>query len=98
MLNSRGFSTLGKLVNLIFARIITGCQIGLGVELLRGVQLSYGRLGIVIHPRATIGEDVVIGNGVTIGGTTKKRWSTSYWQRLFDNHRRSNSGPFGLGI
>ena len=72
LLNSKGFPSLGKLVNLLFVRIISGCQIGLGVELQRGVQLSYGGLGVVIHPRATIGEDVVIGDDVTIGGTTKK--------------------------
>ncbi len=71
-LNSKGFSTLGKLVNLIFVRIISGCQIGLGVKLPRSVKLGYGGLGVIIHPKAIIGEDVIIDAKVTIGGTTKK--------------------------
>lgn len=35
------------------------------------VNLSYGGLGIVLHNRAVIGDNVSIGTCVTIGGTTK---------------------------
>lgn len=38
----------------------------------KGVQLGYGGLGIVIHGKSVIGDNVVIGTGVTIGGTSKK--------------------------
>lgn len=34
----------------------------------RGSTLDYGGIGVVIHRRAEIGENVVIGTGVTIGG------------------------------
>lgn len=38
------------------------------VQIGRGSMLAYGGIGVVIHRRAQIGGDVVIGTGVTIGG------------------------------
>jgi len=55
-------------INKLFLRILLGCQIGTGARLGKGVNLGYGGLGIVIHPRAVIGNNVNIGTGVTVGG------------------------------
>ena len=54
-----------------FIRLLFGCQIGIGAKLGKNVSLGYGGLGIVIHGRTIIGENVRIGAGVTIGGRSK---------------------------
>ncbi len=62
---------LPKLINIIFVRLLFGCQVTLGAKLGKGTTLGYGGLGIVIHDRAVLGENVMVGPGVTIGGTSK---------------------------
>jgi serine O-acetyltransferase len=62
---------LPKLINIIFVRLLFGCQISLGAELGKGTQLGYGGLGIVIHDRAVLGTNVTVGPGVVIGGTSQ---------------------------
>lgn len=42
------------------------CMIG------KGTKLAYGGIGLVIHARAVIGENCIVGQGVTIGG--KSGW------------------------
>jgi len=49
-------------------RIAFAVSLPPSVRLGRGVLLGYSGLGIVIHARAVIGDRVVIGSGVTIGG------------------------------
>ncbi len=61
---------LPKLINIIFVRLLFGCQVSLGAKLGKGTVLGYGGLGIVIHDRAVIGKNVMVGSGVTIGGTS----------------------------
>jgi len=62
---------LPQLINIVFVRLLFGCQISLGAELGKGTVLGYGGLGIVIHDRAVLGKNVMVGAGVTIGGTSK---------------------------
>lgn len=64
---------LPSITNKIFIRMMFGCQIGVTTKLGKRVQLGYGGLGVVIHDRAVIGDNVNIGTGVTIGGTSKKK-------------------------
>ncbi|WP_320170430.1 hypothetical protein [Maridesulfovibrio sp.] len=59
---------LPQLINKLFIRIIFSCQIGLGAQIGKGVDLGYGGLGIVIHHDAVIGDNVSVGSCVTIGG------------------------------
>ena len=59
-----------KIINVVFVRLLFSCQIGMGAKFGRGVSLGYGGLGVVIHHRAIIGNNVNIGTGVTIGGTS----------------------------
>ena len=63
---------LPSLINKLFIRILFGCQLGNGTKIGNNVNLGYGGLGTVIHERAVIGDNVIIGTCVTIGGTTKK--------------------------
>nr|WP_283104759.1 serine acetyltransferase [Shewanella marisflavi] len=60
------------LLNKLVFRFLLSCQIGINTKLGRGVVLGYGGLGTVIHDRAIIGDNVNIGTGVTIGGTSNK--------------------------
>ncbi len=62
---------LPKLINIVFVRLLFGCQITLGAKLGKGTVLGYGGIGVVIHDRAVLGENVMVGAGVTIGGTSK---------------------------
>lgn len=63
---------LPQIINKLFIRLLFGCQIGLGAKIGKGVILGYGGLGVVIHERTEIGDNVNIGTGVTIGGTSRK--------------------------
>ncbi len=55
----------------ILLRIIFSCQIGIGAKIGKRTYLGYGGLGVVIHPRVVIGDDTIIAQHVTIGGTSK---------------------------
>ncbi len=63
---------LPKLINILFVRLLFGCQISLGAKIGKGSKIGYGGVGTVIHDRAVIGKNVLIGPGVVIGGTSKK--------------------------
>lgn len=71
-LNRFGIPLLPKLFNKLFIRLLFGCQLGVSTKIGKNVNLDYGGLGVVIHERAIIGNNVSIGTCVTIGGTTKK--------------------------
>lgn len=51
-----------------FNRIVFGVVLPPTVRVGKGVVLGYSGLGTVIHARAVIGNRVVIGAGITIGG------------------------------
>ena len=67
-----GIPLFPEIMNKIFIRLLFGCQLGIGTKIGNKVDLAYGGIGIVIHERAVIGNNVYIGSGVTIGGTTNK--------------------------
>ncbi len=73
ILNQLNIPIVPTLINKIFIRMFFGCQLGVNTRIGKNVTLGYGGLGVVIHERAVIGNNVIIGTGVTIGGTTKKR-------------------------
>jgi serine O-acetyltransferase len=51
-----------------FLRILFAVALPPSVQIGRGVTLGYSGLGTVIHARAVIGNRVIIGTNVTIGG------------------------------
>jgi len=72
ILHHLGIPIVPRLINKIFIRLVFGCQLGIGTKFGKNVDLGYGGLGVVIHERAIIGNNVRISTGVTIGGTTEK--------------------------
>lgn len=55
----------------VIIRLIFGCQIGIGAKIGKGSALGYGGMGIVIHDRAVLGNNVIVGPHVVIGGSSK---------------------------
>lgn len=76
--NKKGFSALARLLSLI-ARIFTGVEIHPAATIGKRLVIDHG-MGIVIGETAEIGDDVLIYQGVTLGGrsykTTGKRHPT----------------------
>ena len=66
-------SLIARLVNVLFVRMAFSCQIGTGFKPPKKISLGYGGLGVVIHPRTEIGENVSVGTNVVFGGTTNKK-------------------------
>lgn len=69
-LNFGVFKVLSVIISKVILRLIFSCEIGVGAKMGRNVTLGYGGLGIVIHGRCKIGNNVSIASGVTIGGTS----------------------------
>jgi len=88
---------LPELINKIFIRLLFGCQIGTGAKLGRNVILAYGGLGIVIHHRSIIGNNVNIGSGVTIGGTSGKFQVPSIGNNTIISSGAKIIGPVKIG-
>ena len=55
-----------------FIRITFACNLPYSCKIGKNTILGYGGLGIVIHPRCVIGENCLISQGVTLGGTSHK--------------------------
>ncbi len=67
----RGFVTLGRMVSQ-FSRLITGIDIHPGATIGRRLFIDHGT-GVVVGETAEIGDDVLIYQGVTLGGTGKEK-------------------------
>lgn len=50
-------------------RVIYSCDIGISFKVPDGLQFGHSALGVVIHSKAKIGRNVLIGHNVTIGNT-----------------------------
>ena len=65
----RGFFTLGRIVSQL-SRTLTGIEIHPGARIGRRFFIDHG-MGVVIGETSEIGDDVLIYQGVTLGGTGK---------------------------
>ncbi len=54
------------------SRIVFGSHLPSAATIGRSSMLGYGGLGTVIHDRAVIGENVMVGPHVTVGGRSRK--------------------------
>ncbi|GBF77011.1 serine O-acetyltransferase [Paenibacillus sp. 598K] len=67
----RGMPTLARWISQV-SRFFTGIEIHPGAQIGRGLFIDHG-MGVVIGETCEIGENVVIYQGVTLGGTGKER-------------------------
>lgn len=56
-----------------FSYILFNSSIPPSTSIGENTKFAYGGIGIVIHGRAVIGANCIIGQGITIGGKSKKR-------------------------
>ena len=70
-LNNKGIPILPKLIT-IFIRLTFSAYIPHTLKFGKNLVLGYQGLGIVIHDRVVIGDNVHINQHVTFGGTSKK--------------------------
>lgn len=66
-----GIPFLPKLIELIIF-LMYNSKIPYQAEIGKGTKLGYGGMGVVIHSKAKIGSNVMIGQQVTIGGGNNK--------------------------
>lgn len=92
-----GMKLLGRIVSHV-SRFLTGVEIHPGAEIGSGVFIDHGS-GVVIGETAEIGDDVLLYQGVVLGGTRKNRASvTRLWRttsRLGREVFRSGRSPSG---
>ncbi|QKJ68161.1 serine acetyltransferase [Deefgea piscis] len=69
-LSRNNIPVLPKLIY-YFNRVVFSVVLPASTQIGKNVILGYQGLGIVIHPRVIIGDGVVIGTNVTIGGRSK---------------------------
>jgi len=97
LLNSYKIPILPEIINKLFVRLLFGPQIQLGAKLGKNVELGNGGLGIVIHRHATLGDNVIIAPGVTIGGTSKKYGAATIGRNTFVSTGAKILGPVKIG-
>ncbi|AZJ35035.1 serine acetyltransferase [Tenacibaculum singaporense] len=80
-----------------FIRLVFGCYLPYSIKLGKKFVLGYGGLGIVIHARTIVGDDVHIDQNVTIGGTSKKYEVPKLGNSVYVGAGAAIIGPVTIG-
>ena len=67
----RNIKLISVIIRLI-QQVIFNSYIPHGISIGSGCKFAYGGIGVVIHDRVIIGKNCVLGQGITIGGRSKK--------------------------
>ena len=77
--------------------ILFNCAVPPGCKLGKGVKFGYGGIAVVIHRRAVVGENCVIGTGVVIGGRSKHREVPVIGNNVYISTGAKILGPVTIG-
>jgi serine O-acetyltransferase len=88
---------LPHIFNILFVRILFGCYVGLGAKIGKNTVLGYGGIGIVIHGRSIIGNNVIIHSGVSLAGTSKKYGVPTIGDNCIISTGAKIIGPVSIG-
>jgi serine O-acetyltransferase len=78
-------------------RQLFACHLPPEIEIGAGTELGYGGLGVVLHPEARIGRDVLISPGVVIGGRSGLAGAPVIGDRVRIGAGAKILGPVRLG-
>lgn len=78
-------------------RIVFSAVIPFSAEIKKGTKFGYQGLGIVIHSKSVIGENCIISQGVTIGGTSKKQGTPLIGNNVLIGAGAKILGPIKIG-
>ena len=92
----RKIPILPKLIT-YFIRLIFGCYLPYGIKLGKNFVLGYGGIGVVMHERTIVGDNVHIDQNVTIGGTSKKHEVPKFGNNIYIGAGAVILGPVTIG-
>lgn len=87
---------LPKLIT-YFIRLIFGCYLPYRIKLGKNFVLGYGGIGVVMHERTIVGDNVHIDQNVTIGGTSKKHEVPKFGNDVYIGAGAVILGPVTIG-
>ncbi|MEN8435447.1 serine acetyltransferase [Clostridium septicum] len=78
-------------------RIVFSCVIPFTAKIGEGTKIGYQGLGVVIHANSIIGTNCAISQGVTIGGTSKKKGVPIIGNNVYIGAGAKIIGPITIG-
>ena len=93
---TRRVPVLPKIITL-FIRLVFSCYLPYKLKLGKNFILGYGGLGVIIHERTIIGNDVHIDQNVTVGGTSKKHDVPKLGNSVYVGAGAKIIGPITIG-
>lgn len=81
----------------ILIRIVFGSVVPFSAKIGEDTVLGYQGLGVVIHANSCIGKNCIISQGVTIGGTSKKKGVPNIGNNVYIGAGAKIIGPITIG-
>jgi len=95
-LHGRGHAFAARAVTRA-CRHLFACHLPPEVEIGAGTELGYGGIGVIVHPRARIGRDVLLSPGVVIGGRSELEGAPIIGDRVKIGAGAKILGPIRIG-